>query len=608
MVIARPWGGDLLTPLTTGPVGGLDPLSRSGFPPVGLFPGDQQGGCQTPSRSSLRGFCFSQASRVCRVYPLHRKLFFSSLFDLLSKLPGLMSVVQQAIEVLMKSPLPDGSHPHPQHPNVPKATLDCPPPVLLKTDDSYSCSLKVMGTEAKWLGLGQIGGAQITESEIINAFDHTRFFKRPKGNLQVTPSPTTQALTEMTNELVSTGCAVELPHGTTPNMNISIRMKPSGKPLVIADCRALIDEAKIAPARFVLPDTEKLLCFQGDTTDLFATKLDLSNAYWSTRLPKKLPPIFKFQVGDRCFALVVLPFGWSHSPVIFQRRLGKSLSEVLDGVDGILFGQYLDDMLLIGRGFDKVKQLTAELINKIHSEGWLLNMTKCVVIPTKKIDWLGKLIEITDKGIRVSVKSSTIVNIVTLFLFVCAKVRPARILRSLTGLLSWAGLHSRLCFPFLHASHSFVCFPHTPFAPRQVRLQLVKAIGMLVKVVSKPAIVLGVHTCASVPWVFVDAAAEEGFGGIVLSWMVGHGRDTMITLPLPGSMIGADQQQLAELYMIKRGIQYAKSFGLSSFAVISDNLAGLHSTKKMSTGVQKRKRTQKHRQLVDRARLKRIIN
>jgi len=127
--------------------------------------------------------------------------------------------------------------------------------------------------------------------------------------------------------------------------------------LAIADCRQMITEGGVAPERLYLPEVSMLMDWKGSTDQLYFIKLDLTNAFWSTLLPKKFPKIFRFKFRGKCLALLSLPFGWNASPAIFQKSLAKVLKEALRGCDGILVGQCMDDILAIGYGFRRMQEV-----------------------------------------------------------------------------------------------------------------------------------------------------------------------------------------------------------------------------------------------------------
>jgi len=103
------------------------------------------------------------------------------------------------------------------------------------------------------------------------------------------------------------------------------------------------------------------------------------------------------------------------------------------------------------------------------------------------------------------------VNITILILWATSKAFPARILHSLTGLFAWSTCHSRLAFPFLHSSHTYVNQPMSKHPPPQVRSQLVRALALTAKSVSHPFVAPALLPRLGAPIMFVDAAAGEGF-------------------------------------------------------------------------------------------------
>jgi len=198
-------------------------------------------------------------------------------------------------------------------------------------------------------------------------------------------------------------------------------------------------------------------------------------------MPKGLEDCFIFEYSGKLFSLLTLPYGWNRSPCIFQKKLGECIVDSLKkGHTVILHFQYIDDILLLGNGFDRLRIATLELCAAIKDKGWRLSEKKLITTPCKSLTWLGKIVTIMDDCIRVSIAVETLIEVVALILWVCSKPFSGRILASLNGLLSWCSIHSRLGLPFLHAGHVFLKndaykFPHPP---QQVRAQLVKHYGM----------------------------------------------------------------------------------------------------------------------------------
>jgi len=258
------------------------------------------------------------------------------------------------------------------------------------------------GRSPIWNDLGNVDHVDLTLQDIIEGCDRGRHFEPPKGKISVHTTPDTPATQALVKDLLSHGCIAELPQGTKPSFNVSVRPKPhSKKSLAIADCRHLILQSKTAPRKISLPDIQSLLLLQGDASDLFMTKLDITNAYWSTFLPKSLPQNFSFCVGSKTFALLSLPYGWNLSPTIFQKKLGKLIEDVLGKFDCVMWGQYLDDVLLLARGFQDLAYIAQLLVAEITRMGWIVSSSKSVTVPTKRLTWLGKDIAIKVDGVHV---------------------------------------------------------------------------------------------------------------------------------------------------------------------------------------------------------------
>ena len=81
--------------------------------------------------------------------------------------------------------------------------------------------------------------------------------------------------------------------------------------------------------------------------DLFATHIDLSNAFWSFVLPSQAASAFGERVGPGgpIGAATRLPFGWKFSPYFCRHILGDLLrADVPTGVELV---PYLDNFVLV---------------------------------------------------------------------------------------------------------------------------------------------------------------------------------------------------------------------------------------------------------------------
>jgi len=235
------------------------------------------------------------------------------------------------------------------------------------------------------------------------------------------------------------------------------------------------------------------------------------------------------------------------------------------------------------------------LIKAIHEKGWLVNKKKSCSEPTRRVEWLGKDLRITKEGIQVQVANGTLVNIIILFLWVTSRQYAQIVMRSFLGLVSWAGIHTRLALPFLHSSHCFLNGPRQKFPPQQVRQQLSKALGSLFTSVKAPVVLPAGFARQELPWLYADAAAEEGWGGLVLD--DARGEVHWKAFKLPGVFCGEENQQVAELFAARRAVQWARSWQVKRFVLMLDNLSSAYSARKMSTGVANKRRAKLLRQL-----------
>ena len=110
-----------------------------------------------------------------------------------------------------------------------------------------------------------------------------------------------------------------------------VRPKSSEKCVFILNCvkRNACDSRK--PRGFQLPRIEHLRdsVLLGGRQKLYVAELDLSNCFWSVRLPTSWVGEFSVCVGDAQYVWQWLPFGWT-SPLLCQKL-----------VYGVLCGQNL---------------------------------------------------------------------------------------------------------------------------------------------------------------------------------------------------------------------------------------------------------------------------
>ena len=76
-------------------------------------------------------------------------------------------------------------------------------------------------------------------------------------------------------------------------------------------------------------------------------KLDLSDCFWSVRLPQRWVGDFSVCVGDAQYVWQSLPFGWKYSPLVCQILVYSVVRTSIWWLSVPLF-VHLDDISIVG--------------------------------------------------------------------------------------------------------------------------------------------------------------------------------------------------------------------------------------------------------------------
>ena len=125
--------------------------------------------------------------------------------------------------------------------------------------------------------------------------------------------------------------------------------------------------------------------------DLWATSIDLTDAYLHIPIHPACQKFLVFQVGNRRFMWLVLPFGLNTAPRVFSDVM-KVLKQWGRTV-GILLFQYLDDWLQLNMNAAILAQQTQQLIQQCMSLGLLINHEKSDIVPVQRIVFLGDMLD-----------------------------------------------------------------------------------------------------------------------------------------------------------------------------------------------------------------------
>lgn len=181
--------------------------------------------------------------------------------------------------------------------------------------------------------------------------------------------------------------------------NIFARKKQNGKTRVILNLKDLnsflaYEHFKMEHINFVTD-----LIAQGD----YLGSLDMSDAYFAVPIHQDCWKYLKFKWDGTLYCYKVLVFGLSVAPRIFT-RICKPILAMLRGSYNIRCSIYIDDMIIISKTGNDLRDDIKVARNLLTSLGFTINLEKSVLTPSRslvhlgfKINTLALTLSITDK-------------------------------------------------------------------------------------------------------------------------------------------------------------------------------------------------------------------
>ena len=199
-----------------------------------------------------------------------------------------------------------------------------------------------------------------------------------------------QALDTMVSELLAKQSIREMsPSEQGYFSRVFLVPKRSGGYRLVIDLSEL--NTYLAKVSFSM-DTLKLIKAAAQA-GMWATSLDLSDAYHHIPMGERSQVFLCFQVGNRRFMFLVLPFGLATAPWVFTEVV-KQIKIWSSSRLRVLF-QYLDDWLNLFHRRSLALHQTQELVRLCARLGLLVNHKKSELIPKQRLVFLGEILDFT---------------------------------------------------------------------------------------------------------------------------------------------------------------------------------------------------------------------
>ena len=182
----------------------------------------------------------------------------------------------------------------------------------------------------------------------------------------------------------------------------------------------------------------------------FLGKKDLSDCFWSIRMPYKWCRVFRVNTPPGCFRWLTLPFGWKYSPVLCQRLVSALVRRALRDLRarGVT---YLDDVLVSALGRCRLR-VAVRRVSRVLGKAAFLISPKSVIEPVRSLDFIGK--QFSAAALTVENKPGIIGGVVALPLLGIVQNRlSARMAARLLGKLEWAVRPNAGLAPFVAGGH-----------------------------------------------------------------------------------------------------------------------------------------------------------
>lgn len=126
---------------------------------------------------------------------------------------------------------------------------------------------------------------------------------------------------------------------------------------------------------------------EGWIDNLWYVKFDFSQAFFNIPIERRSKRYLSFKVAEVTYRFRVLPFGLGIAPFVCQTFLNAIIRYIRKWTP-YAFG-FIDDILIGSRSKKVLTRIVQDLLLRFRRIKWKLNEGKCVLIPTRKLVFLG---------------------------------------------------------------------------------------------------------------------------------------------------------------------------------------------------------------------------
>lgn len=201
--------------------------------------------------------------------------------------------------------------------------------------------------------------------------------------------------TQAIHELQNVGAIEKCKHESGEFISsFFLRKKPNGKKRFILNLKSL--NQFITAPHFKLEDNK--VAQNVILKNYFLAKIDLKDAYFFVPVSNKYKKYLRFKFKNTLWQFTCIPFGLNIAPYLFTKIFRPIIKKLRN--EGIQCIVYLDDWLVMGKTEIECRGSLTKICSVLNQLGFLINVEKSLLIPSKECTFLGFTYNTSDMTIR----------------------------------------------------------------------------------------------------------------------------------------------------------------------------------------------------------------